>query len=168
MQNADRLVSHKAIHRCNGRVRQVQIPTKPNFCDGDIMARPRTFEPEEALQAIQRVFWKKGYEATTLRDIEEATELNKQSLYRLYVDKQGMYLRALVDYGQRELTQTLTMFSRVDGPEAYFAQLFAHIIDEAVLRDNRMGCFLCNAAVDQAQTDSKNRRSCGDNDGIRP
>ena len=78
IQNADRLVSHKAIYRRYGHVRQVQISTKTNFCDGAIMARPRTFEPEEALQAIQRVFWKKGFEATSLRDIEEATELNER------------------------------------------------------------------------------------------
>lgn len=43
------------------------------------MARPREFEPEEALDAIMGVFWRQGYEGTSLQDIEAATGLNNKA-----------------------------------------------------------------------------------------
>ena len=117
------------------------------------MSRPRSFEPDEALHAIKDVFWRKGYEATSMRDIEAETGLNKQSLYRLFGDKRGMYLRALADYEERELQEVLDKLWLDGSPKERFSRLFQHITDDDILRSDRRGCFLCNASVDQAQID---------------
>jgi TetR/AcrR family transcriptional repressor of nem operon len=117
------------------------------------MARPRSFEPEAALHAIKCVFWEKGYEGTSMRDIEAETGLNKQSLYRLFGDKRGMYLRALADYEERELGEILEALQPDGSPNERFSRLFVRIIDGPILHSDRRGCFLCNACVDQAQID---------------
>lgn len=117
------------------------------------MSRPRSFEPDTALHAIKDVFWRKGYEATSMRDIEAETGLNKQSLYRLFGDKRGMYLRALADYEERELQEVLDKLWLDGSPKERFSRLFQHITDDDILRSDRRGCFLCNASVDQAQID---------------
>ena len=125
------------------------------------MARPRTFEPEEALAAIKDAFWRRGYEATSMADIEAATGLKKQSLYRLFGDKRGMYLRALDHYGRHEAAETLAGLKEGESPKLRFAGLFDQVIAAARAGDRR-GCFLCNASVDQAPDDADTRKAVMD------
>ena len=62
------------------------------------MARPRAFEPEEAVRQALLVFWRKGYEATSLSDIETATGVARMSLYNVFGDKDGLFQAALERY----------------------------------------------------------------------
>lgn len=57
--------------------------------------RPRTFDRDQALVKAMALFWEKGYEATGLAEILEATGLARQSLYNTFGDKRGLYLEAL-------------------------------------------------------------------------
>lgn len=44
------------------------------------------------------VFWAKGYEATSLADLMEATGLHKGSLYQAFGDKHTLFIQALKRY----------------------------------------------------------------------
>ena len=48
------------------------------------MARPREFEPRQALEHAMGVFWTKGYEAASLADLIGAMGISKSSLYETY------------------------------------------------------------------------------------
>jgi len=120
------------------------------------MARPREFEPDEALTAIKEAFWSRGYDATSLQDIEQATGLKKQSLYRLYGDKRGMYLKALDHYSAHEAAETIALLETGGTARARLQRIFDHVVDLAVAGDRR-GCFFCNASIDQAPVDDETR-----------
>ena len=60
--------------------------------------RPRKAEPEVALAAAMSAFWKKGYEATSMSDLTEATGLHKASLYQIFGDKHQLFVSALKLY----------------------------------------------------------------------
>jgi len=62
------------------------------------MARPREFEEDDVLKQILFLFWEKGYEATSMRDIEQASGLGRMSLYNAFGDKEQVYLMALQKY----------------------------------------------------------------------
>jgi TetR/AcrR family transcriptional repressor of nem operon len=62
-----------------------------------VSGRPRSFEPERVLEAAMHVFWIKGYEATGITDLEEATGLGRQSLYGAFGDKRALFAR-VVDF----------------------------------------------------------------------
>lgn len=111
------------------------------------MARPRSFDPDQTLGALKALFWEKGYEGTSMQDIEAATGLGKQSLYRVWADKRAMYLAALASYARDEVTGLVQMLDG-DGPAR--ARLAA-LLDGEVAQADRRGCFLCNASLDQAQ-----------------
>lgn len=117
------------------------------------MARPREFEPEEALDAIMGVFWRQGYEGTSLQDIEAATGLNKQSLYRIYADKRAMYLAALQRYDEVEMANAAQMLSEPGSARTRLQRLFKAALAETEIAGPKRGCFLCNASADQAQLD---------------
>ena len=62
------------------------------------MARPRNFDPDEALDLARDVFWRKGFQGTSLDDITAATGLAKPSLYAAFGDKDALFLKILDRY----------------------------------------------------------------------
>src|ERR1700687_4137637 len=65
------------------------------------MARPRSFHPDEALDLARDVFWRKGFQGTSLDDITAATGLAKPSLYAAFGDKNALFLQVLDRYHHR-------------------------------------------------------------------
>lgn len=62
------------------------------------MARPKEFDRDAVLAKAMRVFWNKGYEATTTDDLVGAMGIGKQSMYDTFGDKRALYLAALRHY----------------------------------------------------------------------
>jgi TetR/AcrR family transcriptional repressor of nem operon len=62
------------------------------------MPRPKSFEPDEALNQMMHVFWDKGFEATSVADLEAATGLNKRSIYNTFGNKEAIFTAALSRY----------------------------------------------------------------------
>ncbi|MBJ6760567.1 TetR/AcrR family transcriptional regulator [Myxococcaceae bacterium JPH2] len=62
------------------------------------MARTRTFNTDEAVRAARDLFWERGYEATSLADLEDATGLGRSSLYQAFGSKRGLYDAAVEHY----------------------------------------------------------------------
>lgn len=60
-----------------------------------------TFDIDEATDKATEVFWKKGYEATSMADLIEAMQINKGSLYNAFGSKKELFDRALVRYNQK-------------------------------------------------------------------
>ncbi len=62
--------------------------------------RPRSFDTEKALDRALRVFWRKGYEGTTLADLTRAMRIGRPSLYAAFGDKQTLFQRVLERYAE--------------------------------------------------------------------
>src|SRR4030081_1680148 len=63
--------------------------------------RPRSFDTEKALDRALQVFWRKGYEGTSLPDLTEAMGINRPSLYAAFGNKEGLFRKALDRYAER-------------------------------------------------------------------
>lgn len=66
------------------------------------MGRPRAFCAETALDRALEVFWRKGYEATSLSDLTEAMGINRPSLYGTFGNKEDLFRQALERYVRRK------------------------------------------------------------------
>jgi AcrR family transcriptional regulator len=62
------------------------------------MARQREFEEEEVIDKVVQVFWRQGYEGTSLEDLLKATGLKKSSLYNAFRSKSDLYRLATQRY----------------------------------------------------------------------
>ncbi|MXN65005.1 TetR family transcriptional regulator [Stappia sp. GBMRC 2046] len=115
------------------------------------MGRPRQFEIDAALEMAMRVFWSKGYEATTLPDLLGAMRISRGSFYKAFHDKRAVYLAALERYNRTRVLETVAMLQKAgtDSGRERIEALFKALAE----RPDRSGCFLCNAAVDRAPHD---------------
>lgn len=62
------------------------------------MGRIQTFDTVAVVQAARDLFWDKGYEATSLAELEEATGVGRSSLYHAFGSKRGLFDAAVTDY----------------------------------------------------------------------
>src|SRR5438552_2002737 len=76
------------MKRANGK------PVKPR-------GRPREFDREAALERAIDVFWRHGYEATSVSDLTAAMNINPPSLYAAFGDKEKLFLQAVERYQEQ-------------------------------------------------------------------
>ncbi|WP_022885506.1 TetR/AcrR family transcriptional regulator [Glaciibacter superstes] len=65
--------------------------------------RPRTFDPDAALDRAVEVFWQQGYEGTAVSELTAAMGVNKPSLYAVFGTKAELFEQVVQRYAEREL-----------------------------------------------------------------
>ncbi len=66
-----------------------------------VMGRPRNFDLDAALERAMELFWRQGYEGTSLDDLTRALGITRPSLYAAFKSKEALFLRALDLYEAR-------------------------------------------------------------------
>jgi TetR/AcrR family transcriptional repressor of nem operon len=117
------------------------------------MARPQEFNTAEALDRAMRVFWTKGYEATSLVDLLDATELSKSSLYAAFGDKRELFLAAYDKYRDAR-THEMNAILNAGPARRAIERFFRKIIADASSAVPSNGCMSTNQAVELAPHDA--------------
>lgn len=126
------------------------------------MARPKAFDPEVVLDGAVEVFWRQGFEATSIADLVSELGISRQSLYATYGSKDGLYQLALDRYRRREADRLLELLA-ADGPLAPRLQALLHgMVDEMVSDGDCKGCFVVNAATERVPAEEATRRQVAD------
>ncbi len=66
--------------------------------------RPRAFDYDEALEKAMHVFWRKGYEGTSMPDLTTAMGMNRPSIYSSFGNKEELFRKALDRYLEQAMT----------------------------------------------------------------
>lgn len=110
--------------------------------------RPLAFDPDLALDQAMRLFWERGFEATSLEDLELRTGLSRTSLYNSFGSKRELFAKALERY-QRSLAER--MLAPLEQGNEGIADLHAFI--DAVIRQlddpaAPAGCLMVNSMTE--------------------
>ncbi len=118
------------------------------------MARTKEFDPDAALQAALELFWRRGYEATSMSDLVEHLGIGRASLYATFGSKHELYLKALDRYGQTHDPDLLRELSQPGPALPAVRALVRRFADEAASDESRLtGCFVANTAAELAPHD---------------
>ncbi len=112
------------------------------------MTRPREFIKEEVLEAATELFWKKGFEATSMNDLVEQTGLNKHSMYREFGGKEGLFLACLNHYVHQSNRAINTILTEEPLGLHNIQNFFNNRIDYAASK-NCKGCLLINTVTEK-------------------
>lgn len=118
------------------------------------MARPRQYDRDAVLDAATRLFWERGYEATSVDDLVGATGLNRASMYGAFGDKRGLFLAAIGHYVDTVMRDRLGVLDAPGSALAAITRFFEELIAFSCGRDRHLGCLMTNCAVGLVQRDS--------------
>ncbi|MEO1192549.1 MAG: TetR family transcriptional regulator [Pseudomonadota bacterium] len=112
------------------------------------MARPRN-QPVEAVRAAAlEVFWREGYEATSLSLLEEATATGRRSLLNSFGDKLGLFVLLLQDFRAQAAAQMLAPMEAEGAGLEGIRESLARLVAAGISPAGAKGCMICNTARD--------------------
>jgi TetR/AcrR family transcriptional repressor of nem operon len=111
------------------------------------MAGVKQFDRDEVLDRAMAAFWTRGYEATSIDDLVEATGIGRGSLYGTFGDKRQLFLAALDHYWN---TVGMEMFAELSDPDARHAieRMFDALIRRASNLKFPRGCLFTNTSLE--------------------
>ncbi|MEN4759131.1 TetR/AcrR family transcriptional regulator [Chryseobacterium sp. C39-AII1] len=80
------------------------------------MARNVEFDEQLAISKAMDVFWKTGYNGTTMRDLTEAMGINSSSLYNTIGDKHELFIRSLKHYTESRMKDAIKQLEPIKSP----------------------------------------------------
>lgn len=126
------------------------------------MARPRQFDPDQALDQATELFWSKGYEGTSISDLEEHLGLGRQSIYSTFGDKHRLFLAALDRYAARQPAARAPLY-RLDAGLQELREFFANLVAYLTEETGR-SCMLIKSALEMSEADNAVIRACQDSE----
>lgn len=126
------------------------------------MARPKEFDPERALARAMNIFWRLGYENTSLEALMKEMGIARQSLYDTFGDKRALYLKALAHYRDQTNGRMQKMLNEIPSVKDGFAKLLYGVAAEAREQHER-GCLLLSANLQRDPKDALVRDFLRDN-----
>jgi TetR/AcrR family transcriptional regulator, transcriptional repressor for nem operon len=117
------------------------------------VARPKAFDRETALAQAMQVFWRVGYEATSMQQLVDGMGISRQSLYDTFGDKHHLYIEALEHYRRSVVKTFLEPLQSSKPLHKRLELMFEQLVEESVTDKHRKGCLIVNATLERANHD---------------
>ena len=113
------------------------------------MARPKTYDRQEAVERACHAFWIHGYGALGVRELEKLTGLNKFAIRSEFGGKEGLYLEALRYYA--EAAKVTVLAPMCSGGIGTIEAFFDGLVTEGCINSSRWGCLIVNTGIENAE-----------------
>jgi AcrR family transcriptional regulator len=108
--------------------------------------RPREFDADQALDRATEVFWRQGYEGTSITDLTASMGINAPSLYAAFGNKRQIFDKVMDRYMQARLVRRAAALSLDDPVEASRRYLEGVVLD-ATMPGHPQGCLMVGGAL---------------------
>jgi TetR/AcrR family transcriptional repressor of nem operon len=130
-----------------------------------IMARPKEFDRDEALQNAIGVFCEKGYAAASTDELMRAMKISRQSMYDTFGDKRQLYLEAFRRYVADSINEQIACLQKSSSPLAGIEKMLVAFAARTE-REGTVGCMGVNAICEFGRFDPE-VTSLGDAESAR-
>ena len=93
--------------------------------------RPLEFDPDAALDAAMQIFWRNGYENTSMQNLLDGMNLSKSSLYQAFGGKQALFERCMTRYGDEMIASLRHALQESPSGLGFIRQFLESVLDEA-------------------------------------
>jgi TetR/AcrR family transcriptional repressor of nem operon len=111
------------------------------------VGRPQEFDRDEALAKAMEVFWKRGYEATSVQDLLDGMGIHRGSMYNTFGDKQSLFVEAIEHYCTKLRDEVSAVLRRAGSPLGNVLRIM-ELWESSVLDDPARGCLVTNTSVE--------------------
>ncbi len=118
------------------------------------MPKSVLFDKEDTIKKVTELFWRKGYNGTSMQDLVDATGLNRSSIYNTYGDKFNLFNEALNYYHKSQHDMLDELQQKAKSPKEMIHLLFNGIWSD-LNSENNKGCFLSNCTTELANSDER-------------
>ena len=108
--------------------------------------RPREFDADQALDRATEVFWRQGYEGTSITDLTASMGISAPSLYAAFGNKRQIFDKVMDRYMQTRLVRRAEALSRDDPVEASRHYLEGVVLD-GTMPGHPGGCLMVGGAL---------------------
>ncbi len=119
------------------------------------MPRPPEYERSEVLHRAMETFWRKGYNATSMKDLTNATGLQPGSLYGAFESKRSLFLETLETYYELNMSGLDERLCQDISPADRIRGLFERIIEASTRDPDNKGCMMVNTLLETPADDSE-------------
>ena len=117
------------------------------------MGRRREFVEDDVVTAAMELFWRNGYEHTSIDDVIAQAAISKSSFYSAFAGKHDLLTRALGRYGETWMAGLLEPLSRPGAARPEIEEAFATLGARFTGPLAGQGCLMTNCAIDVAPHD---------------
>ena len=126
------------------------------------MARTKNFDESEVLNSALALFWKKGYNATSIQDLVDTLGINRASIYGTWGDKHNLYLEALKRYRQQTSSWLLQQIRSEQSALGIIRDFMMSMVEQSLQDTEQKGCFIVNSTTELANRDVQVRNLCNE------
>ncbi|MFD2934173.1 TetR/AcrR family transcriptional regulator [Spirosoma flavum] len=111
------------------------------------MARPPKFDRVVMLDKAMRLFWRKGYELTSIQDLTQALTIHPGTLYDTFGDKKALFLEAFDRYVETVGFPILTVLQQPEATLTSIQLFFSEQYHLLLSNEGKWGCLITNTAI---------------------
>ncbi len=104
--------------------------------------RPREFDYDQVLDRAIGLFRQRGFGATSIADLVEATALTRGSLYKAFNDKKTIYIAAFERYAQRGQQRIREIAQGGGTGRERIAHLLGYYLQQSTGKSGKLGCLV--------------------------
>ena len=121
------------------------------------MARTKQFDERQALVSAMLVFWEKGYEGTSIHDLEQAMGLNRTSIYNTFGNKRAIFNRVMSCYKESVMASLFSALDNAPDIREGVRRLLNAALDIHFDKDNPGGCLVVLSVLESGQHDAESQ-----------
>ncbi len=119
------------------------------------MPRKKEYIEEEVLDKAMHIFWKNGYEATSMRALEKGMGINQFSIYANFKSKNHLLIEVLKHYQNKVYIGLLSELEHSNGGLTEIKRFLYRFVDFVKVDNKANGCLLTNTRLELHQKNKK-------------
>ncbi len=122
------------------------------------MARTKNFDENKVLESAMLLFWKKGYSATSMKELEYVMGLKPTSIYNAFGSKRDLFKKALNTYLQTVLARFIESLVSAKSAKDALKGVLDEVIHLHFSKSHPGGCMVVLSLLESEQHDAKTKK----------